>query len=92
MDGRISNTLELRDLGEYTCTTYFDDFVPVVSRIKGMPTYYIAHVSAGSSVKLLRILRLMRCMRLLRLAKLRWIIARIKDLIDSESRLLVSTE
>jgi len=41
--------------------------------------------NAGSSVKLLRILRLVRCMRLLRLAKLKWIIASIKDLIDSES-------
>jgi len=41
--------------------------------------------NAGSNVKLLRILRLVRCMRLLRLAKLKWIVASIKDLIDSES-------
>jgi len=41
--------------------------------------------NAGGSVKLLRILRLVRCMRLLRLAKLKWIMAAIKDLIDSES-------
>jgi hypothetical protein len=41
--------------------------------------------SAGSSVKLLRILRLIRCMRLLRLAKLKWIVASIKDLINSEA-------
>lgn len=41
--------------------------------------------SGGQSVKLLRGLRLVRCMRLLRLAKLKWIIASIKDLINSES-------
>lgn len=40
--------------------------------------------NAGSGVKLLRVLRLMRVVRLLRLAKLKWIMASIKDLIDSE--------
>jgi len=40
--------------------------------------------SAGKSVKLLRILRLARTIRLLRLMKLKWILAKINDLIDSE--------
>jgi hypothetical protein len=40
--------------------------------------------TASGSVRLLRILRLSRSMRLLRLAKLKWIVAAVKDLIDSE--------
>lgn len=39
----------------------------------------------GSTVKLLRVVRLVRTVRLIRLLKLRWILAALNDLLNSES-------
>jgi len=81
-------------LRAYLRTWFFVDLAVVVPdwyfSLDAIASMGRAQSGAGNTVKMLRIVRLVRTVRLVRLLKLRWILAAINELLNSESASIVA--